>query len=58
MPPREFFFKWCNLVRFGVYLDQSLSLKNFKNYYFLCKKFINYIFFYKNFKNYDLLHKK
>ena len=26
--PREFFFKWCNLVRFGVYLDQILSLKS------------------------------
>ena len=25
MPPREIFFKWCNLVRFGVYLDQILS---------------------------------
>ena len=23
-PPRTF-FKWCNLVRFGVYLDQVLS---------------------------------
>ena len=34
MPPRENCFKWCNLVRFGVYLDQILSLKNFKNYYF------------------------
>ena len=21
-PPREIFFKWCNLVRFGVYFDQ------------------------------------
>ena len=27
---RENFFKWCNLVRLGVYLDQILSLKNFK----------------------------
>ena len=33
-PPR-IFFKWCNLVRFGVYFDQILSLKNFKNYHFL-----------------------
>ena len=32
-PPR-IFFKWCSLVRFGVYLDQILSLKYFKNYYF------------------------
>ena len=28
-PPREIFFKWCNLVCFGVYLDQMLSLKKF-----------------------------
>ena len=35
---RENFFKWCNLVRFGVYLDQILSLQNFKSYYFLYKK--------------------
>ena len=48
----------CNLVRFGVYLDQILSLKIFLIYYFLCKIFINYHFFYKNFKNYDLLYKK
>ena len=27
MPPREIFLKWCNLVRFGVYFDQILSLK-------------------------------
>ena len=26
-PPENFFLKWCNLVRFGVYLDQILSLK-------------------------------
>ena len=38
MPPDKFFFKWCNLARFGVYFDQSLSLKNFKNYHFLYKK--------------------
>ena len=29
LPPRKF-FKWCNLVRSGIYLDQILSLKNFK----------------------------
>ena len=29
-PPRKI-FKWCNLVRFGVYLDQILSSKKFKN---------------------------
>ena len=39
MLPREIFFKWCNLVRFGVYFDQILSLKNFKNYHFLYKNF-------------------
>ena len=32
--PREIFLKWCNLVRFGVYFDHILSLKNFKNYHF------------------------
>ena len=47
MPPREFFLEWCNLVRFGVYFDQILSLKNFKNYHFLYKKFKNCIFLYK-----------
>ena len=47
MPPRENFLKWCNLVRFGVYFDQILSLKNFKNYHFLYKKFKNYNFLYK-----------
>ena len=25
--PQNIFLKWCNLVRFGVYLDQILSLK-------------------------------
>ena len=38
MCPREKIFKWCNLVRFGVYLDHILSLQNFKSYYFLYKK--------------------
>ena len=47
-PPREFFLKWCNLVRFGVYFDQILSLKFFKNYHFL----------YKNFKNCNFLYKR
>ena len=32
MLPRENFLKLCNLVRFGVYLDQILSLKCFQNY--------------------------
>ena len=47
MPPREIFFKWCNLVRFGVYFDQILSLKNFKNYHFLYKILKIAIFLYK-----------
>ena len=47
MPPRNFFFKWCNLVRFGVYFDQILSLKNFKNYHFLYKKLKSCNFLYK-----------
>ena len=48
MLPRENFLKWCHLVRFGVYFDQILSLKNFKNYYFL----------YKNFKKCNFLYKR
>ena len=58
LPPREIFLNgaiWCD---FGVYLDQILSLKNFKNYYFLYKIFIDYHFFYKKFKNYYFLYKK
>ena len=47
MLPREIFLKWCNLVRFGVYFDQILSLKNFKNYHFVYKNFKNFIFLYK-----------
>ena len=46
--PQEFFLKWCNLVCFGVYFDQILSLKNFNNYHFL----------YKNFKNCNFLYKR
>ena len=46
-PPGENFLKWCNLVRFGVYFDHILSLKNFKNYHFLHKKFENCNFLYK-----------
>ena len=37
-PPREIFLKWCNLMRSGVYLDQTLSLKNF---HFLYKNITN-----------------
>ena len=47
MPPEKIFLKWCNLVRFGVYFDQILSLKNFKNYYFLYKKLKNFNFYMK-----------
>ena len=53
--PTRKFFKWFNLVRFGVYLDQVLSLKN---YYFFYNFFFNYHFFYKKFKNYYFLYKK
>ena len=42
-PPRKF----LKMVRFGVYFDQILSLKNFKNYHFLYKKFKNCNFLYK-----------
>ena len=45
------FFKWCKLMRFGVYLDQILSLKNFENYYFLSKFFVNFYFSTKILKN-------
>ena len=38
MLPRENFLKRCNLVRFRVYFDQTLSLFFFKNYHFLYKK--------------------
>ena len=59
MLPREIFLKWCNMVRFGVYFDQILSLKNFKNYHFLYKNFENCNFLYKNcnflYKRIDIL---
>ena len=42
-PPRKFF----KMVQFGVYYDQILSLKNYKNYHFLYKKFKNCNFLYK-----------
>ena len=35
--PPPIFFKWCNLVRFGVYFDQILSIKIFKNTIFYIK---------------------
>ena len=31
MLPRKLSLKWCNLVRFGVYFDQILYFKKFKN---------------------------
>ena len=40
----EIFLKWCNLVRFGVYFEQILFLKTFKNYHLLYKNFKNCIF--------------
>ena len=48
MPPRENFYKWCNLVRFGVYLDQIFYFKKFQKV-----PFFIYIFF----LNYHFLHK-
>ena len=47
MLPRENVLKCCNLVRFGVYFDQILSLKFINNYHFLCKNFKSCIFLYK-----------
>ena len=55
MLPREIFFKWCNLVRFGVYFDQILSLNFFLNYHFLYKKFRNCNFLYKRINILDTL---
>ena len=42
-------FIWCNLVRFGVYLDQILCLKNCKNYHFFIIKSLKFSFFYIKF---------
>ena len=50
-PPPENFFK---RVRFGVYFDQILSLKNFKNYHFLYKNFENCNFLYKRINILDI----
>ena len=50
---RENFLKWCNLVRFGVYFDQILSLKNLKNYNFLYKNLKNCNFLYKRINSLD-----
>ena len=57
---QKFFFQiWkfacreIKMVRFGVYFDQILSLKNFKNYYFLSKNLKNCNFLYKRIKILD-----
>ena len=42
-PTREIFLKWCNLVRFGVYLDQILSLKISKITIFYIKNLNIYV---------------
>ena len=52
-PPRNF-LKWCNLVRFGVYFDQMLSLKNFKNYHFYIKNLKIATFLYKRINILDI----
>ena len=39
--------KFFKMVRFGVYFDQILSLKKFKNYCFLYKNFKNCNFIYE-----------
>ena len=44
MPPQENFLKCCNLVRFGVYLDQIFYFKKFQKYHFLYNFFLNYHF--------------
>ena len=45
-PPENFFLKWCNLVRFVVYLNQIWSLKNFKNDHFYIYIYFKIPFFY------------
>ena len=47
MLPRENFLKWCNLVRFGVYFDQILSLKISKIIIFYKKNLKIAIFYIK-----------
>ena len=42
------FFKWYNFVRFGVYLDQILSLKKFKKHLFYIQILKITIFYIKN----------
>ena len=37
MLPGENYLKWCNLVRFGVYFGQILSLENSKTTNFYIK---------------------
>ena len=47
MPPREIFLKWFNLVRFGVYFHQILSLKISKITIFIKKNLKIAFFLYK-----------
>ena len=51
MLPRENFLKWCHLVRFGVYFDHILSLKNYKKKlpFFYIKKLKIAIFYIKEY---------
>ena len=51
-------YLWCNLVRFGVYLDQILSLKILKFTIFSIKFLKNTIFSIKLKKTKHFLHKK
>ena len=54
MLPRAKFLKWCNLVRYGIYLDQIVSLNFFKIFIYLCTNFKNYHFLYKKYFRYTL----
>ena len=46
-PPKKNIFKWCSLVRFGVYFDQILTFKISKITIYYIKKKIT-IFYLKN----------
>ena len=47
--PPNFFFKWCNLVRFGVYFEHILS-KKFSKITIIYIKFLKITIFYIQFK--------
>ena len=49
MLPQENFLKWCNLVRFGLYLDQILTLNFFQKVPFFTYFFLITIFYVKTF---------